>query len=102
MAQNNLALTYLKGTGVERDIPAAEKYLRLAAHNGSTVAAKNLAQLYRRGVYFAQDYRLALKYFKLAPEENDSRIWLSILWDPIWEEGTHTASNTSNTFQLGL
>lgn len=87
LSQNNLGLAYLRGNGTDKNLPLAEKYLKLAAANNSTVAAKNLAQLYRRGEYFPVDFRQALKYFKVSQHENESKIWMSILWDPIWVEG---------------
>lgn len=96
LALNNYALLLLRGYGTDQDVPLAEKYLKQAAHNGSTVAAKNLAQLYRRGEYLAQNFPQALKYFRMAPEENESKIWLAILWTPVWSEGLKNSLGRPN------
>jgi TPR repeat protein len=44
-AQYDLALRYLKGDGVEKDLAAAKKWLAAAAKNGHTLAAKKLEEV---------------------------------------------------------
>jgi hypothetical protein len=44
-AQYDLAMRYLKGDGVEKDLAAAKKWLEAAAKNGHTLAPKKLEEL---------------------------------------------------------
>jgi len=44
-AQYDLAMRYLKGDGVEKDLALAKKWLQAAAKNGHTLAPKKLEEL---------------------------------------------------------
>jgi len=48
-AQNNLAVCYASGGGVEKDMKEAIRLFRLSADQGYARAQNNLAICYRRG-----------------------------------------------------
>ena len=48
-AQNNLALMYVQGRGVPKDVMKAFKLFRLAAEQGHATAQYNLGVMYEKG-----------------------------------------------------
>lgn len=67
-AQTRLGVMYLHGEGVPLDIPAATRWLMLAAEQGSTEAPMALVEALSKAG--SPDYRLALPYLKLAATKN--------------------------------
>ena len=63
LAQNNLGILYLDGTGVVQNLPQAVHYLSLSAASGSALGQNNLGGLYREGKGVPCDYVLAARWF---------------------------------------
>ncbi len=62
VAQFDLGQMYQYAIGVEKDIPQAIKYYKLAAQQGSLPAEYNLGIIYLTGNEVNQDYKLALQW----------------------------------------
>lgn len=71
-AMHNLAIAYLNGTGVSKEIGAALAWFGKAASAGYTDSAFDLAVLYERGEGLPQDPRLAIHWYAIAAARGDS------------------------------
>jgi uncharacterized protein len=71
-AQNNLALLYLDGKGVPRNLPEAARYFQLSAAAGSALGQNNLGGLYRDGNGLARDYGKAARWFAASASQGNS------------------------------
>jgi TPR repeat protein len=71
-AQNNLALLYLDGKGVPRNLPEAVRYFQLSAAAGSALGQNNLGGLYRDGNGLTRDYGKAARWFAAAASQGNS------------------------------
>ena len=67
-----LGYKYLDGDGVEKNIPEAIKWFKLAAGNGDVYAAYTLGKTFHSGDGIAQDYAEAMKWFRVAAELGDA------------------------------
>jgi len=67
-----LGYKYLDGDGVEKNIPEAVKWFKLAAGNGDVYAAYTLGKTFHEGDGIPQDYAEAMKWFRLAAEMGDA------------------------------
>jgi len=65
-AQFNLALCYVDGTGVVKDLAKAVKYYQMSAEQGDAGAQYNLAIHYEEGTGVDRDLAKALEYYKAA------------------------------------
>lgn len=65
-AQYALAMKYLKGEGVARDLAIALKWLRKAVDGGHVDAEYQLGLLYRDGIGVPKDPALALRWLQVA------------------------------------
>ena len=65
-AQYNLAIFYIKGTGVSKNTPEAVRLLKLAAGQGLAEAMIKLGELYETGVGIAKDGAEALRWYEAA------------------------------------
>lgn len=70
-ARRLLALRYLRGRGVEQDLAAAHRWLRLAAEQSFALAQRDLGELYERGVGVTPDLTEALRLYRLAAAQGD-------------------------------
>ena len=68
-AQNYLALMYIKGQGVDRDVHQAIAWFKKAADGGHVSAANSLGLLYYRGKGVAKNYSKAAQWFTKAAEK---------------------------------
>ena len=71
-AQNNLALLYLDGKGVPRNMPEAVRYFQLSAAAGSALGQNNLGGLYRDGNGLARDFGKAARWFAASASQGNS------------------------------
>jgi TPR repeat protein len=71
-AQNNLALLYLDGKGVPRNLPEAIRYFQLSAAAGSALGQNNLGGLYRDGNGVPRDYAKAVRWFTASASQGNS------------------------------
>lgn len=67
-----LGYKYLDGDGVEKNVPEAVKWFKLAAGNGDVYAAYTLGRTYHAGDGITQDYGEAMKWFRVAAELGDA------------------------------
>lgn len=67
-AQYNLAVMYLKGRGVEKNLERAFDLQRRAAEGGLAAAQHGLAIMYYRGEGVDRDFEIAAKWFRRAAE----------------------------------
>jgi TPR repeat protein len=65
-AQNNLALFYESGLGVDLDLVAAARWYRAAADQGLAVAQSNLARFYDEGIGVAEEPERAARWYQRA------------------------------------
>jgi TPR repeat protein len=65
-AQNNLALLYESGLGVDLDLIAAADWYRAAADQGLAVAQSNLARFYDEGIGVAEEPERAARWYQRA------------------------------------
>ena len=72
-AQNDLALCYAKGIGVEKDIDKAISLFKKAVDNGDAYAMGNLAQYYELGLGVKKDSLEAFNLYKRAGDEGTKR-----------------------------
>jgi len=70
-AQNNLAVCYKFGRGVEQDDVEAVKWFRKAAEQGNEIAQYNLGMCYEKGIGMEQDYSEAAKWYRKAAEQGN-------------------------------
>jgi hypothetical protein len=70
-AQNDLALTYESGRGVQVDYTQAAKLYRQAADQGLSVAETNMGRIYAVGQVVPRDYAEAMKWFRKAAAQGD-------------------------------
>lgn len=64
MAQHGVS--YLNGTGVKRDLPAAFAFLSLAAEQGDASAMNSLAGMYEKGLGTDADRKKAIELYAKA------------------------------------
>ena len=78
-ATSNLAVCYLTGDLVEKDIMKGIEILKNAADNGNASAQRKLGICYLDGVGVDKDYEKGVSYFKLSAEGGniDAMLWLS-------------------------
>lgn len=67
-----LGYKYLDGDGVEKNIPEAVKWFKMAADNGDVYAAYTLGRTFHSGEGIPQDYAEAMKWFLLAAGLGDA------------------------------
>ena len=70
--ENGLAVLYLRGDGLERNVERAVELFRSAATKGLRAAEKNLGELYAEGAGVPRDDALAAHWFGLAAAQGDS------------------------------
>lgn len=80
-AQNHVAVAFLQGTKVERDLERAMHWFQEAAELGHSRALYNLGILHQEGKYVSQDHKKAFDYFMNSgrlglPEAQMSLGWL--------------------------
>ncbi|MCM1502841.1 MAG: sel1 repeat family protein [Bacteroidales bacterium] len=63
-AYYNVAVAYLNGEGVERDLDKAFEWFRKAADSGDTYAKLKLAECYKRGAGCQRDYAAAMALYQ--------------------------------------
>jgi len=73
IAQNNLGVCYLSGTGVVADKTEAVKWFRKAATQGDAKAQLNLGACYLTGAGVAKDTTIAAQWFRKAAEQGDAK-----------------------------
>ena len=71
-AQNNLALLYLDGKGMPRNLPEAVRYFQLSAAAGSALGQNNLGGLYRDGNGLPRDFGKAARWFGASASQGNS------------------------------
>ena len=72
LAQNNLGILYLDGTGVAQNLPQAVHYLSLSAASGSALGQNNLGGLYRDGKGVKQDHARAKQWFSASAAQGNA------------------------------
>jgi hypothetical protein len=65
---NRLGVSYLNGTGVKRDLPAAFAFLSLAAEQGDASAMNSLAGMYEKGLGTDADRKKAIELYAKASQ----------------------------------
>src|SRR5262245_54065398 len=68
---NQLGMSYLNGTGVERDIDAAFSFFDLAAQQGDASAMNNLGNMYEKGLGADPNREKALELYAKAAQLGD-------------------------------
>ena len=76
--ENGLAVLYLRGDGLERDVERAVELFRSAATKGLRAAEKNLGELYAEGAGVPRDDALAAHWFGLAAAKGDPGAQVSL------------------------
>ncbi len=71
-AQWKMAMRYLVGNGIDRDLTKAEEWLRTAAGTGYHLASRHLGQLLRSGISERMDHAEALTCFLAAAAQGDA------------------------------
>jgi TPR repeat protein len=81
-AQFNLAILYLTGNGVERDVARSVELHRKAADQKLPAAQHGLGVFYYQGIGVKQDYAEALKWFKCAASQGfaDSEFNIGVMY----------------------
>jgi len=69
---NNLAILYLQGEGVIRDVDKGVSFAKKAALRGNAEAQVNLGLVYLNGTGVPIDKRQALKWFKQAAKQKNT------------------------------
>lgn len=64
-----LAMTYLKGEGIDRDYKKASKWLKKAAQKGHAISQYNLGKMYDSGAGGIQDFSLAATWYTAAAKQ---------------------------------
>lgn len=82
VAINMLGTIDLRGEGVQEDIEAGIKQLRIAAESGKSYAQYNLASQYYQGKNVEQDIAEALRWFQEAAEQGlvDAQVDLDMMY----------------------
>jgi len=70
-AQANLGVMYLRGLGVEKDIPQAVQLFQSAAAKGNGQAEFQLGLMFQKGVGVQQDYAQAMRWYEMAADQGD-------------------------------
>lgn len=73
IAQYNIGIMYLDGTGVTEDYQIAFKWLKLSADQGYTSSQERLGAMYHNGLGVTLDYQSAVKWYKLAAEQENTK-----------------------------
>ncbi len=84
-AQFELGSLYVNGTGVQKDINEAAKWIRKAAEQGHAEAQRDLGQMYEAGDGVPEDIAEAAKWYRKAAEQGSSLAQDSIGW--LYAEG---------------
>lgn len=86
---------YLRGIGVQRDYPAARKWLGKAARRGHSHARYLLGLMYFRGVGVGQDYAKARYFFEqaayISPLFDESKSYCTAFLLTPWKDGVPDA-----------
>lgn len=90
-AQNQVALAYLKGEGVPRDLERAVHWFQEAGKGENSTALYNLGILYQEGKYVTQDYERAFGYFLDAGRRGQPEAQMSLGW--LYESGLGTVKD---------
>ena len=69
VAQHNLGVMYMDGTGVPQDYTEAARWCRLAADQGHAGAQCNLGVMYQNGTGVPQDSTEAVRLYLLAADQ---------------------------------
>lgn len=78
-AQIELSELYFNGKGVEKDLAAGAKWLRMAADQGNAYAQTSLGVYYRDGGNgFPQDYKIAALWFRKGADQGNSQAIFSL------------------------
>lgn len=67
-AQEKVGVSYLKGSGVDKDINKALEYFKVCAEQGSGLGNYQLGKAYETGNGVAPDMLLAISYYKKSAE----------------------------------
>lgn len=67
-AQEKVGVSYLKGSGAEKDISKALEYFKMCAEQGSGLGNYQLGKAYETGNGVAPDMSLAISYYKKSAE----------------------------------
>ena len=67
-----VATAYLWGEGVEEDIPAGAKWLKLAAERGDAEAQAYLGAMFAHGMGVDENFSIALYWLRKAAEQDNS------------------------------
>ncbi|NBI43925.1 sel1 repeat family protein [[Haemophilus] felis] len=112
-SQVNLALLYLKGNGVKKDLAKAYWWLSEAAESGSVKALNNLALFYLEGHYVQKNVAHSAKLFKMSAQSGSveamfilGQIYEQELKQPQksfkWFKKAAEAGNSSAKYRLAL
>ena len=77
-AQFRLGMAYLNGQGVERDLPAARKWIEKAAEQDYADAQHALGAMYHGGRGVLQNFPLAFKWYERAAQHNHAEAQYSL------------------------
>lgn len=89
-----LALVYMKGVGVEKDLNKAKYYFKILSNNyNSYIAQYNLGMIYHQ----EKKYLKSLKYFELSGEQEYSEALMKI--GIIYRDGLGVKRNPIKTYQ---
>jgi TPR repeat protein len=72
ISQNQLAVMYEEGKGVEKDFSLAFKYFKLSADQGNPYAEASLGIMYQNGLGVDKDYLQAARFFQLSANNGNS------------------------------
>lgn len=79
-AQAILGECYIKGIGIQKDIPAAIRFFQAAAKQGSPLAQNNLGYCYEKGMGVAQDINEAFRLFEVAASQGFAKAQHNLGW----------------------
>ena len=96
--ENALAILYLRGHGLERNVERAVELFRSAAEKGLRTAEKNLGELYAEGVGVPRDDALASYWFGLAATKGDAGAQLGL--GLMYAQGRGTAQDHARAMEL--
>jgi TPR repeat protein len=98
-AQQKVAVLYLGGGGVARDLKQVAKWYGKAAEAGNLDAQFQLATAYREGLHgLPKDHALALKWFRAAADQGYAAANLSLA--VMYQNGWGTEKNLPESFRL--
>ncbi len=92
-AQNQVAVSFLEGMGVERDLERAIFWFQESADRDHSPALYNLGILYQEGKFVAQDHERAFGYFLNAGRRGLPEAQMSLGW--LYEGGLGTVKDLS-------